>query len=81
MINITKENNSLVMKYDGEHNTVYSFPLNSIVLIANDISDLINVRLKSSRMNVVNFLYKDVANITATSATDMVEKISLISNN
>lgn len=58
----------------------FVFPMNSIFLISNDDSEIINVRLKASRKNILQFSYKDVSNISAQSANEMVNKISELIN-
>ena len=74
---IEKINNSIVFNKDNEK---HIYPLNAIFLIANDDSNSINVRLRASRKNVLTFNYTEVTNLTAESATEMVELISMLSN-
>lgn len=74
---IDKLNNSIVFDKDG---IKYIYPINTILLISNDNDNIINVRLKASRKNVLTFSYKDVENLSASSANDMLEQISLLSN-
>ena len=74
---IDKLNNSIVFDKDG---IKYIYPINTILLISNDNDNIINVRLKASRKNVLTFNYKDVTNLTASSANEMVELIALLSN-
>lgn len=74
---IDKINNSVIFNKD---NIKYVYPINTIMLIANDNSDVINVRLKASRKNVLTFNWNDVTNIQASSANEMLEMISLLSN-
>ena len=74
---IDKINNSIVFNKGG---IKYVFPVNTIMLIANDNSDVINVRLRASRKNVLTFNWNDVTNIQASSANEMLELISLLSN-
>ena len=74
---IDKINNSIIFNKDD---IKYVYPINTIMLIANDNSDVINVRLRASRKNVLTFSYKDVENLSASSANDMLEQISLLSN-
>lgn len=74
---IEKINNSIVFD-KGESKHIY--PLNAIFLIANDDSKSINVRLRASRKNVLTFNYDEITNLSAESATEMVELISLLSN-
>lgn len=74
---IDKINNSVVFNKDG---IKYVYPINTIMLIANDNSDVINVRLRASRKNVLTFNWNDVTNIQASSALEMLEMISLLSN-
>lgn len=74
---IDKINNSIVFNKDD---IKYVYPINTIMLIANYNSDVINVRLRASRKNVLTFNWNDVTNIQASSANDMLEQISLLSN-
>lgn len=76
-MNIINIGNSIIFD-DGKLKHV--FPLNSIIMISNDDSNIINVRLKASRKNVLTFNYNDVENIEATSANNLLENISLIAN-
>ena len=74
---IDKINNSIIFNKDD---IKYVYPINTIMLIANDNSDVINVRLRASRKNVLTFNWNDVTNIQASSANEMLEMISLLSN-
>lgn len=74
---IEKINNSLVFR-NGINVNVY--PINTIMLISNDGSKSVNVRLKASRKNVVTFNYDEVANIPSSSANDLVDKINALQN-
>lgn len=74
---IEKLNNSIIF---DEGSVKHVYPLNSIILISNDDASAINVRLRASRKNVLTFNYTDVTNITASSANEMMEQISLLSN-
>lgn len=74
---IDKINNSIIFNKDD---IKYVYPINTIMLIANDNSDFINVRLRASRKNVLTFNWNDVTNIQASSANEMLEMISLLSN-
>ena len=74
---IDKINNSIIFNKDD---IKYVYPINTIRLIANDNSDFINVRLRASRKNVLTFNWNDVTNIQASSANEMLEMISLLSN-
>lgn len=74
---IEKFNNSIVFDKNG---IKYIYPINTILLISNDNDNIINVRLKASRKNVLTFSYKDIENLSASSANDMLEQISLLSN-
>lgn len=69
---MTIEKLATVIKFMDDDIVV--FPTNSILLIANDDSDIINVRLKASRKNVLTFEYQKVTNIQATSAKDFIDK-------
>ena len=74
---ITKVSNSIVFDTDKAQ---YVFPIGSLVVISNDESSVLNVRLKGSRKNIVTFSYEDVENIEATSANDLNEKITALTN-
>ena len=76
-MNINKIGNSVQFTDDKK---MCVFPLGQIILIANDESNTINVRLKASRKNVLTFNYQDIANIEASSATEAVETLSQIIN-
>ena len=76
-MNISKINNSIVFDKDG---IKYVYPINTIMMLSNDNDDIINVRLKASRKNVLTFDYKIVDNFSASSANEMVELISMLSN-
>lgn len=73
IIEISKENGAILFRNEVAY---YSFPDGTIMLIANDGSDAINVRLLGSRKNILTFNYQNVSNLTATSATDLVEQIN-----
>ena len=77
MINISVIGNSLVIANGGDKSV---YPLNSIFLKGDDKSDLVNVRLRASRRNVETFLYQDVENLTAGSATEMIDRIAELAN-
>ena len=74
---IDKLNNSIVFNKGG---IKYVFPVNTIMLIANDNSDVINARLRASRKNVLTFNWTEITNISASSSIEMLEQISLLSN-
>ena len=74
---IDKINNSIVFNKGG---IKYVYPINTIMLIANDNSDVINVRLRASRKNVLTFNWTEITNISASSSIEMLEQISLLSN-
>ena len=74
---IERYNNSIMFD-NGKVKSIY--PMNSILLISNDNSEAISVRLKASRKNVLTFNYKDVTNLSANSANEMIETIALLSN-
>lgn len=65
--------------FDKE-NEMFVFPTNHLFLISNDESEAINVRLKSSRKNILTFNFDEVENISASSANDMIMKISDLIN-
>lgn len=73
-IEIYKENGAILFKY--ENYAYYSFPLNTVVLISNESSDTISVRLLGSRKNILTFDYENVTNLTAQSAADLITKIN-----
>lgn len=61
-------------------NNIATFPLRTLVAIANEGSDSINIRLLSNNGNVLTFDYHDVAEMNAESATEAVEIISTLIN-
>ena len=73
-IEIYKENGAILFKY--ENYAYYSFPLNTVVLISNEVSDSVSVRLLGSRKNIITFNYDQVTNITAASPADLITKIN-----
>ena len=75
---IERYNNSIMFD-NGKVKSVY--PMNSILLISNDNSEAISVRLKASRKNILTFSYKDVTNLSASSANELIELIGSLSNN
>lgn len=70
---ISKENGAVLFRTDDAY---YSFPLDTIVLISNELSDVINVRLLGSRKNILTFEYQKVTNITAQSAADFITEFN-----
>lgn len=70
-MNISKDKNTLVF---DNGSVKWVFPSDVVILIANDDSASVNVRLKASRKNIVTFSY-DEANISASSAVELVNKI------
>lgn len=73
-IEISKDSGALLFKF--ENYAYYSFPLNTVVLISNELSDSVSVRLLGSRKNIITFNYDQVTNITANSAAEMITKIN-----
>ena len=75
---INKNGNSIVFERNGVN---YVFPLNAIILISNDNSESVTLRLNASRKNIFTFSYKDVTNLSASSANELIELIGSLSNN
>lgn len=72
----TASGNSVVIT-DG--NTVMTFPKGSISLHADESkTDSIEVRLTASRKNIFSFSYKELANPSATSVEDAINKLNNI---
>lgn len=51
------------------------YPASAIIFITNAYSEIISVRLKASRKNVLSFSYQDVENYEANSASELVQQI------
>lgn len=50
---------------------LFLFPLNSIILAAEDKSDMVNVKLKSYRRTIMSLNYKTFTEPTASNAEDL----------
>ena len=74
---IIRKGNCVQFTHDGKQSV---FPIGSLILIASDNSESINVRLISSRKNVLTFNVDQLTNPTASTATEAVELISSIIN-
>ena len=74
---IIRKDNCVQFTHDGKQSV---FPLGALILIANDSSESVNVRLLSSRKNVLTFNVNQLTNPTASTATEAVELISKIIN-
>lgn len=72
-MNIYIQGTSVVFEFQNQK---YAFPKDSLIYISNDISEIVNVRLKASRRNIIQFKYSDCQNISSTSASDLVNKIN-----
>lgn len=73
MANIRKVRNGVVLEDNEGHSFV--FPLNSIVLAAEEKSDMVNVKLLSYRRTIMSLNYKTFTYPTADSVEDLVKKI------
>ena len=73
MASIRKVRNGVVLEDNEGHSFV--FPLNSIVLMAEDNSDMVNIKLLSYRRTIMSVNYKSFTYPTANSAGDLVKKI------
>ena len=69
---INKTPTTYVFSFSGK-DVVY--PAQAIIFITNGTSEMVNVRLKASRKNVLSFSYKDVVNYTASSAAELVQQL------
>lgn len=69
---INKTSNMYVFSFAGK-DVIY--PASAILFITNAYSEMISVRLKASRKNVLSFSYKDVENYEANSASELVQQI------
>lgn len=73
MATIKRLGNGVVLE-DNEGNT-YNFPLNTIILAADDDSDMVNIKLKSYRRTIKSINYKTFTDISATSAEQLCKII------
>lgn len=69
---INKTSTTYVFSFSGK-DVVY--PAQAIIFITNASSEMVNVRLKASRKNVLSFSYKDVENYQADSASSLVQQL------
>lgn len=69
---IKKENYAYTFTQDDISLT---YPVDSVIFITNGSSDIVNVRVKSSRRNVIQFNWKDVKGINAEDVNDFVQQI------
>lgn len=73
MITITKQGNS-VQIVNGE--VINQFPLNTIFAHINTDSESLDIKLRASRKTILTIDYRDVTNPTATSAEDLLTKVT-----
>lgn len=73
MAKIKRLNYGVVLE-DNEGHT-FNFPLNSIILAAEDKSDMVNIKLKSYRRTIMSLNYNTFTEPTADSAENLVKII------
>lgn len=73
MASIKRKRNGVVLEDNEGH--IFNFPLNSIVLAAEEKSDMINVKLLSYRRTIMSLNYKTFTYPTADNVEDLVKKI------
>lgn len=72
MATIIKENYGVIVRTSK---TTYNFPLNAIVLDADDSSGSINFKLKSYRRTIFSVYYKDFTDYDVSSAQELAKII------
>ena len=73
MANIRRINNGVVLEDNEGH--IYNFPLNSIILAAEEKSDMVNFKLSSYRRTLVSLNYKTFTYPKADNVEDLVKLI------
>lgn len=73
---IIKLNNSVKII---DNNSTYLFPMSSIILHYNDVSDTIDIKLNSSKY-IMSINQKNVTNPSSTDAMDLFEKLQNLIN-
>lgn len=73
MAKIKRLNYGVVLE-DNEGHT-FNFPLNSIILAAEEKSDMVNIKLKSYRRTIMSLNYNTFTEPTADSAENLVKII------
>lgn len=73
MAKIKRLNYGVVLE-DNEGHT-FNFPLNSIILAAEDKSDMVNIKLKSYRRTIMSLNYNTFTEPTADSAENLIKII------
>jgi hypothetical protein len=73
MAKIKRLNYGVVLE-DNEGHT-FNFPLNSIILAAEDKSDMVNIKLKSYRRTIMSLKYNTFTEPTADSAENLIKII------
>lgn len=71
MASIKKKNYGVEIIDNEGH--LFLFPLNSIILAAEEKSDMVNVKLKSYRRTIMSINYKTFTEPTASSVEDFVK--------
>lgn len=69
MATITKTANGV--KVEDNNNHIYLFPFNTIMLTANENSDMVNIKLLGDRKTLLSINYKTITYPTANSSEDM----------
>lgn len=69
MATITRTNNGVKVEDNNSH--IYVFPFNTIILTANENSDMVNIKLLGDRKTLLSINYKTITYPTANSSEDM----------
>lgn len=73
MARIYKLNKGVVLEDNEGH--IFNFPFNSLILAAEEKSDMVNFKLKSYRRTIMSINYKTFTQPTASSAEDLCKII------
>lgn len=76
MADIKRLGNGVIVE-DNEGNK-YNFPLNTIILAAEERSDMVNIKLKSYRRTIMALNYKTFTKFNASSAEELCKIIQNI---
>lgn len=71
MASIKRKNYGVEITDNEGH--LFLFPLNSIILAAEEKSDMVNIKLKSYRRTIMSINYKTFVEPTASSVEDFVK--------
>lgn len=76
MAKIYKLNNGVVLEDNEGHS--FNFPLNSLILAADETSDMINFKLKAYKRTITSINYKTFTTPKASSAENLLKIIQTI---